>query len=75
MIFNHDTLAATYNTQCVASQTFSSIVSGSNTTNWDGLTNLTNLAKNISSSFSNNIDTLNTYINGATVNNTFKSLT
>ena len=75
MIFNHDTLAATSNTQCIAAETFNTIINGNNSTTWDGLANLTNLAQNMSSSFSNNIDPIMTYISNATVTTLFNSLT
>lgn len=75
MIFNHDTLAATSNTKCIASQVFETIINGNNSTNWDGLANLTNLAMNVSMGFSNNIGTIVDYITNATTQPLYTSLT
>lgn len=65
MLFNHDTLATSVNTGCVAGQIFNTLINGDNSANWNGLANLTPLAQNISINFANNINSLNTYFNSS----------
>ena len=73
MIFNHDVLAATSNTGCVAEDVFDNILVGDNTTGWNGLTGLSAQINQTSQAFGNNIESIQNFFSGTTT--TFTNLT